>query len=72
MKPIETPAQPVLFSDVDLSRHLGVSVACLRKWRIRGMGPRWIKLGALVRYRLVDVDTYLDSCPAGGAEKSAA
>ena len=67
---MNTPAsaEPALLSDVDLARYLGVSVATLRKWRIRRVGPKWLKLGSLVRYRLSDVHTYLNGCPQGGAE----
>jgi hypothetical protein len=38
----------------------------LRKWRMTGRGPRWIKLGKLVRYRMSDLNAYLDSCAAVG------
>jgi predicted DNA-binding transcriptional regulator AlpA len=60
-----------LFSDVELARYLSVSVSTLRKWRIRKIGPTWLKLGALCRYRLSDVQAWLDSCPRGGSERPA-
>ncbi len=63
-----TALAPALLSDAELAKYLGVSVAALRKWRVNGTGPRWIKLGALVRYRLSDVHEYLDNCPSGGSD----
>jgi hypothetical protein len=63
--------EAALLSDVQLSRYLGVSIACLRKWRIKKCGPVWLKLGSLCRYRLSDVNTWLDSCPRGGSERPA-
>jgi len=57
---------PALLNDTELARHLGVTVACLRKWRQLGTGPEWIKVGVLVRYRMRDVEAFLDACPRGG------
>lgn len=33
----------------------------LEGWRIKGMGPRYIKIGRLVRYRIEDVNAWLES-----------
>lgn len=30
-------------------------------WRIKGVGPRYIKIGRLVRYRLEDVELWLEA-----------
>ena len=64
--PVEQQITPALLSDIELSRYLGVSLSCIRKWRIRGSGPPWIKLGVLVRYKVADVDLWLDARPKGG------
>jgi len=31
----------------------------LEQWRLKGKGPKFIKLGRLVRYRLSDIDAYI-------------
>jgi hypothetical protein len=36
---------------------LGTTVGTLKSWRSRGLGPKWVKLGAAVRY---DVEELLD------------
>ena len=40
----------------------GLKVNTLEGWRVKGEGPSYIKIGRLVRYRLVDLDKYLDAC----------
>ena len=42
-----------------VGRVIGVSEITLRKWRMGGFGPPFIKLGSNVRYRLTDVDAWL-------------
>lgn len=37
----------------------GLSEVTLRKWRITGDGPRFVRLGRAVRYRRADLDAYL-------------
>ena len=38
----------------------------VRRWRLLNQGPRFLKIGAAVRYRREDVDAWLDSVPTGG------
>jgi hypothetical protein len=30
-------------------------------WRVKGFGPPWVKCGGLVRYRIADLDAWLES-----------
>jgi predicted DNA-binding transcriptional regulator AlpA len=39
---------------------LGCSVALMRKWRLYGAGPSYLKIGRLVRYRQADIDSFLE------------
>jgi excisionase family DNA binding protein len=59
-----------LMTEVELSERLNVSLASLRRWRLEGRGPRFIKVGSLVRYRPEDLDEWLASLPAGGVSLS--
>jgi predicted DNA-binding transcriptional regulator AlpA len=45
---------------------LGVSVATVRRWRLLEQGPRYIKIGASVRYSPDDLSSWLESRPSGG------
>lgn len=48
-----------LIDECALATRLGVSRSTLQSWRYGGRGPRFIKLGRMVRYRNADVDAYL-------------
>lgn len=41
--------------------HLGLSVSTLNKWRVQGRGPRFLKLGRAVCYRIQDLDAWLEA-----------
>lgn len=44
------------------AKYLGnLKTNTLEGWRIRGYGPRYIKIGRLVRYDLADLDTYIEA-----------
>lgn len=55
-----------LLDERDVARWIRVSVATLRYWRGEGKGPRYRKVGQLVRYAPSDVHDWLNSRPAGG------
>lgn len=55
-----------LLNDREVARLLSVSVASIRRWRLFKTGPRFLKIGTLVRYRLSDVEQWLASRPSGG------
>lgn len=44
-----------------LAKLLGVAVATIHYYRAHGLGPRAIKLGRLVRYRISDVEKWLEA-----------
>ena len=45
-------------TDVEVAARLGVSRFTVRSWRLKGFGPRFLKMGRAVRYRPQDVDEY--------------
>jgi predicted DNA-binding transcriptional regulator AlpA len=56
-----------LLTEEEVALHLHVSLAALRRWRLEGRGPRFIKVSALVRYRPEELEQWLASRPTGGA-----
>lgn len=46
-------------TDIEVAARLGVSRFTVRSWRLKGIGPRFLKLGRAVRYRPEDVDEYV-------------
>jgi hypothetical protein len=61
-----------LRNDVEVAEYFGVKVATVRKWRVLGQGPRWIKIGHCVRYRPEGLLAFLNSCPVKGSGQPAA
>ena len=59
-----------LLTERDVAQYLHVSVAACRKWRWKSIGPKFLKLGNLVRYRRDDVDQWLATRPQGGQRVS--
>lgn len=45
----------------EAAKYLGLKRTTLEAWRCRGGGPRYLKLGRSVRYRLSDLDAWVES-----------
>ena len=56
-----------LLTEEEVARHLHVSLAALRRWRLEKRGPKFIKVSALVRYRPEELEEWLASQPVGGS-----
>jgi excisionase family DNA binding protein len=56
-----------LLTEPEVAGLLRVSLACLRRWRLERRGPRFVKVGSLVRYPTDELDRWIDALPAGGA-----
>ena len=52
------PSAATTLTDVEVAVRLGVSRFTVRSWRLKGVGPRFLKMGRAVRYRSRDVDEY--------------
>lgn len=61
---LETLLKERLFAEI-----FGISVACARKWRRQGVGPKWIRIGGpggrAIRYRLSDLEAYIKENTVG-------
>lgn len=55
-----------LINEKQLSEKLQLSLACLRRWRLCGTGPLYLKVGPLVRYRPEDIEVWMANLPRGG------
>jgi predicted DNA-binding transcriptional regulator AlpA len=64
LKP-SVPTTPGLLNEHQVAKFLQLSVASLRRWRLFRTGPKFLKIGAAVRYRREDVEAWLSSCDAG-------
>ena len=59
-----------LLNEHDVARITGLSVASVRRWRLFRQGPRYLKIGAAVRYRPADISAWLESRPTGGTAEA--
>ena len=53
-------------TEKEVAKQISVSLASLRRWRLVKSGPRFVKVGALVRYRPEDLQHWMESLPSGG------
>ena len=49
-----------LLRPLDVAARIGVPVGTLANWRCDGRGPRYLKVGRHVRYRVEDLEAWLD------------
>ena len=50
------------FNQTQLANRWDVSEGTLERWRSEGIGAVFLKLKGQVRYRLVDIEAYEESC----------
>lgn len=51
-----------LITTTEAARICGLSPGTLQKWRVVGRGPAFVKAGTAVRYRVEDVEAWIESC----------
>jgi len=49
----------ILLTEQEAARRLTVSVKTLQAWRVRGGGPRFVKVGRLVRYTEPSIEEFI-------------
>jgi predicted DNA-binding transcriptional regulator AlpA len=55
-----------LLNEHDVARVTGLSVSSVRRWRLFRQGPKYLKIGAAVRYKPEDISAWLETRPTGG------
>ena len=48
-----------LLTENDAATYLSMAVPTLRKWRVQGGGPVFLKLSRAVRYDMADLDAWI-------------
>jgi predicted DNA-binding transcriptional regulator AlpA len=63
------PLTRPLLTEREVAVMTGMSVSSVRRWRLLGKGPRYVKVGGVaVRYNTSDIDAWLTSQPSGGEQ----
>ena len=55
---IKSTAETEILSPEEAAEHIGLSGSTLAKMRCSGGGPRYLKIGRAVRYRLSDLEEW--------------
>ncbi len=55
----------ILYDEETAGKYIGgeknpISTRTMQRWRLEGVGPTYVKLGRLVRYRQADLDNFLE------------
>lgn len=58
---MEPQTLPGLLSPEQLAEYLDIPLATVYRWRARRTGPRGMRVGRHVRYRLADVERWLEA-----------
>lgn len=53
---------PNVVSEREAALFLGLALRTLQNRRWRGLPPRFMRLGRAIRYRLSDLQDYMDAC----------
>jgi predicted DNA-binding transcriptional regulator AlpA len=63
------PVSDKLLTEKEAALVLGVSVYTLQKWRLRRVGPRYVKLGRAIRYRMSDLLDFISGNTIGPSHR---
>lgn len=58
--PIDHASDRPLLNQTQAAKLLAVSTRTMEGWRCRGGGPRFVRVGRRVRYRLVDLQEWIE------------
>lgn len=54
-------SDPHFLDSSQAAEYLNLKRTTLEAWRCRGGGPKFVKLGRLVKYRLADLDEFIEA-----------
>ncbi len=49
-----------LLSETEAAQRLKLSTRTLRNWRVTGQGPKFVKVGRLIRYKIVEIEEWIE------------
>lgn len=60
---------PILLTEKEVAQYFEISSSILAQWRIQGEGPSYHKIVGGIRYGLVDLLDYIESCKRHSTSK---
>jgi predicted DNA-binding transcriptional regulator AlpA len=58
------------WKDHAVAQFFNVSVSKIRRWRLEGKGPKWVRIGGAIRYPPESIAEWLSSQPSGGSPEA--
>lgn len=58
-----------LLDEREAAELIGVSPSTLNSWRVRRVGPRFLKIGRLVKYRASAISAWIDAQEIGTSDQ---
>jgi len=66
-RPRAIDIQALFLNEFEIADVLGISVATVRRWRLKRRGPTFVKVaGTLIRYPVEALEEWLAAQPSGG------
>jgi len=62
-------ALETLLTEKEVARITSLSIASVRRWRLRGEGPPFVRINSSIRYQPSDVASWIASRPRGGTRE---
>lgn len=60
--PFDREYYECLINEIEAAKFLGYSVRALQNWRVRGGGPKFVKVSARsIRYRRIDLKAWIEA-----------
>lgn len=59
-----------ILNEIEAAERLRVSAPTLRRWRHKGEGPLFLKIGGAVRYREEDLAIFINECSRQSTSKN--
>jgi len=57
--PFSNKAVPTHMNTKKAAKYLGIGYNTMHQWRTSGRGPKFIKIGRYIRYRITDLEDFL-------------
>ena len=57
--PTTPPPHSAILTEIEAAKFLNMKIPTLRAWRLKRRGPRFLKFGRAVRYRLSDLEQFV-------------
>lgn len=63
---VPAPSKRRMIPEEEVANELGLKVGTLRRWRLYGRGPTFVKIGGAVRYDRFALERWIATQPTGG------